>query len=112
MTITQAHQFIGRWRRIFIPWPSPHTDTDAARALERSFLGIAICPLPIFFMAIFIWHIPLSHIPLSAIIPTVIGSLLCRWFGTRFGVARRLLELAEAQHLSDLREHIYDKPVA
>ena len=110
MTIPQARQFVLRWRRIFIPWSSPHTDADAARAMEHSFLGIAIFPVPIFFMAIGIWHIPLSQIPLKLIIPTVISSLFCRWFGTRFGIARRLLEVADARHLSDLRQHIYDKP--
>ena len=112
MTITQAHQFVGRWRRIFIPWPSPHTDTDAARALERSFLGISLCPVPIIFMTIMVWHIPFLHWWLSVIIPVVIVGVFCRWFGARFGVARRLLEVENTQHLSDLRKHLYDKPVA
>ena len=112
MTIAQAHQFIRRWRRVLIPWPSPHTDTDAARVLERSFLGIAVGPLLPFFMSVAGGSLPLSRWPLSILIPAGTVMLVCYWLSLRFRTAHRLLLEADAQHLSDLREHIYDKPVA
>jgi hypothetical protein len=112
MTTTQAHQFVGRWRRIFIPWPSPHTDGDSARALERSFLGIAVGPLIPFFMAVTSGSLPLSHWPLSILIPAGAVMLLSYWLSLRFRVAHRLLLEEDEQHLSDVREHIYDKPSA
>jgi|ERR1035441_8581384 hypothetical protein len=116
MTITQAHQFIGRWRRIFIPWPSPHTDTDAARALERAFLGISVAiivsPIPALLGLVASRSLHLSGWWFAVIIPAVAVVLFFRWLGLRFRDARQLLEEADTQHLSDLREHLYDKPVA
>src|SRR5664280_1712234 len=108
MTITQAHQFIGRWRRIFIPWPSPHTDTGAAQALERSFLGIAIGPLiPAYFAmsSDVLW-------PMYVVIPGSIIMFLSFLLSFRFRAAHRLLAAADAHHISDSQKHIYDKPVA
>ena len=112
MTITQAHQFVGRWRHIFIPWPSPHTDTDAAQSMERAFLGIAVGPLPPFFIFTATGTLPLSHWPLSILIPAATIMLLSYWLGLRFRAAHRLLEEADTEHLSDLRKHLYDKPSA
>ena len=116
MTITQAHQFIGRWRRIFIPWPSPHSETVAALTLERSFLGLSlgliIGPLPALWCLGMGGNLHLSGWWLAVIIPALALVFLSRWLGLRFRDARQLLEEADAQHLSDLREHIYDKPSA
>lgn len=112
MTIPQAQQFVGRWRRVFIPWPSPHTNTDAARALERAFLGVAIGPLPPFFIFMATGTLPFSHWPLSILVPAATIMLLAYWLGLRFRAAHRLLEEADAEHLSDLRKHLYDKTSA
>ena len=104
MTLPHAHQFVRRWRRILIPWPSPHTDTDAARAIELALLGVAVGPLPIFIGG------ALSRWPWTAIIP--VGTIMLFSYGLslRFRVVRRLLEKHDAQNLSDLRKHLYDKP--
>ena len=112
MVIKQAHQFVGRWRRIFIPWPSLHTDTDAARALESSFLGIAVGPMIPFFIAVVSGSLPLSRWPLSILIPAGSVMLLSYWLSMRFRAAHRILLEADEQQLSDLRKHIYDKPSA
>ena len=112
MTISQAQHFVGRWRRIFIPWPSPHTDTDAARALERSFFGIAVGPLPVIIMTTVSGALPLSHWPLSVSIPALTFMALSYFVSLRFRAAHRLLLEADAQHLSDLQKHLYDKPSA
>ena len=108
MTNSQAHQFVGRWRRILIPWPSPHTDTGAARAMERAFLGIAVGPLLPYFVSAgsgFVW-------PARVVIPLSIVLLASCWLGWRFRAARRLLEEADAQHMSDLRKPLVDRPSA
>jgi hypothetical protein len=107
MTVPQAQQFVGRWRRVFIPWPSPLTGTGAARALEQSFLGIAIGPLPPLFISG-----AFSHWPSSKLIPLAAVMLISGWLSLRFRAAHRLLQKADAQHLLDLRSHLYDKPSA
>ena len=112
MTIPQSQQFVRRWRRVFIPWPSPHTDTDAARTLERSFLGIAVGPLLPFLMSVASGSLPLSRWPLSILIPAGTVMLVSYWLSLRFRAAHRLLLEADAQHLSDLGRHLYDKPSA
>jgi hypothetical protein len=106
MTIPQAQRFVGHWQRILILWPTQDTNADAARTLERSFLGIAIGPLVPFFLAVISGSLPLSRWPLTIIIPAGTVMLLSYWLSLRFRIARHLFEEADALHLSDLRRHV------
>lgn len=101
MTILEAQIFVRRWRRVLIPWPTPHNDTDSARAMERSFFGIAIGPLPPILIPAVSGSLPLSHWPLSVIIPVFAIMLFSYFLSLRFRAARRLFEEADAQHLLD-----------
>jgi hypothetical protein len=111
MTLPQAQVFVRRWRRVLLPWLHL-PDAVAARAMERSFLGIAVAPLPAIFIVTVSGSLPLSRWPLSVTIPAFTIMLLSYWLSLRFRAARRLVEEADGQRLSDLRKHLYDKPSA
>ena len=111
MTIPEAQVFVRRWRRVLLPWLDL-PDAVAARAMERSFLGIAVGPLLPMFVVTVSGSSPLSRWPLSVTIPAFTIMLLSSWLSLRFRAARRLFEEADAQRLSDLRKHFYDKPSA
>ena len=101
MTISEARLFVRRWGRVLLPWlhlPDPF----AARAMERSFLGVALAPLPAFVVVTASGSMPLSRWPLSVLIPAFTIMLLSYWLSLRFRAARRLFEEADAQCLSGL----------
>jgi hypothetical protein len=106
MTNPEAQLFVKRWGRVlFFGFDLP--DTFAARAMEHSFLGLAICPLPAIFLATVLGSLPpLSHWPLSIIIAASAIMVLSYWLGLRFRVARRLLDAADERHLVELRRHL------
>jgi hypothetical protein len=80
MNIPQAQRLVGRWRHILVPgYRITHTDADAARVMERSFLGLAIGPLPAFFVFAASGSLPLLHWPLSVIIPALGIMLVSYW---------------------------------
>jgi hypothetical protein len=109
MTIPEAQLFVRRWGRILLPW-FHLPEAFAARAMERSFLGICLCilvsPLPaiLTFGASGLFH--LSRWPLSIIIPASVIMVVSYWLSLRFRAARRLIEVADALHLSGLRNHL------
>jgi hypothetical protein len=109
MTIPEAQLFVRGWGRVLLPWLDL-PDAFAARALERSFLGISLCilvsPLPaiLFFGASGFLHF--SRWPLSVIIPASAIMLLSYWLSLRFRTARRMFEVVDVLHLSSLRKHL------
>ena len=105
MTLLQAKVLVRRWRRVLLPWLDL-PDAVAARAMERSFLGLAVAPLPAVFVVTVSGSLPLSRWPVSIIIPTSAIMLISYWLSLRFRVARRLFEEADAERLSDLRKHL------
>jgi hypothetical protein len=96
MTIPEAQLLVKRWGRIlFFGLDLP--DTFAARAMERSFLGIAIGPLPALFIAAACGPVPFRLWPLRYMIPASVIMALSYWLSLRFRVARLLFEAADAR---------------
>src|SRR5271165_7677068 len=109
MRIPEAQLFVRRWGRILLPWLDL-PDAFAARALERSFLGISLCilvsPLPAILCFGASGFLHLSLWPLTVIIPAFTIMLVSCWLSLRFRAARRLFEVADALYLSGLRAHL------
>ena len=45
MSHGEALSFVAFWRRILMPWPTPHNEIQAARTLKNSFTGLAFGPI-------------------------------------------------------------------
>jgi hypothetical protein len=98
MTLSEAQLFVRRWGRVLLPWLHL-PDAFAARAMERSFLGIALTPVPAFVALTASGFLPLSRWPMGVIILGITIMLLSYWVCLRFRSAGRLVEEADAQHL-------------
>jgi hypothetical protein len=98
MTITQAEEFVTRWRRILIPWRA-HTDAEAVRDMERSCIGV------IGGMALVIgcattlsspWKLGVAALALAV-------AVVATWLSLRLRAVRRLFDSAGPQSFSDLK---------
>lgn len=98
MTITQAQEFVARWRRILIPWRA-HTDAKAVRDMERSCIGV------IGGMALIVgcattlpsaWKIGVEAFAF------VVG-MVAFWLSLRLRAVARLFDKAGPQSFSDLK---------
>ena len=98
MTSEEAQQFVSAWRRVLMPWPTPHTDAQLAKAMDRSIHGLAVGPVVplVFFVmgpsfdrlkgSLWTWAV------LSAIVAAMITA---RFLSLRFSRARYVLEKSE-----------------
>ena len=99
MTISEAQQFVGRWRRILIPWRA-HTDAEAVRDMERSCIGMTGGMALVIICA---FSLPSDLEGLAALAVVVMGFAF--WLSRRLRQIRRLFDAAGAQSFTELLSH-------
>jgi hypothetical protein len=92
MTKPEAQLFVKRWGRVLL-FGFDLPDAFAARAMEHSFLGLAIAPIPAIFAATVSGSLPpFWRWPIGIVIPAATIMAVSYWLSLRFRVARRLFE--------------------
>lgn len=100
MTVDEARLFVRRWRRLLVPWPTPHSEVQIAKTLENSLSGLAVGPVPAVTLYLFGsqneveavlssgWAMAFFGVLFAAMLVANVLRLRCR-------LAREVLELGE-----------------